>query len=59
MPGVCGCYRPNAVERTVTESIVETGERLRSQIKEVKSLTDKPFGVNLITFEVAIDSPEG
>ena len=57
--GGLGVIGPNAGERTVTEDIVETGERLRRQIKKMKSLTDRPFGVNLITFEVAIDFPEG
>jgi enoyl-[acyl-carrier protein] reductase II len=57
--GGLGVIGPNAGDRTVTEDIVETGERLRRQIKKVKSLTDRPFGVNLITFEVTIDFPEG
>jgi enoyl-[acyl-carrier protein] reductase II len=47
--GGLGVLGPNAGERTATNDIVETGERLRRQIRKVKSLTDKPFGVNLMT----------
>jgi enoyl-[acyl-carrier protein] reductase II len=57
--GALGVIGPNAGERTVTESVKETGERLRRQIKKVKSLTDKPFGVNLISFGNVDDFPEG
>ena len=57
--GGLGVIGPNAGERTVTDSVAETGERLRRQIKKVKTLTDRPFGVNLITFEAEIDFPEG
>jgi enoyl-[acyl-carrier protein] reductase II len=56
--GGLGVIGPNAGERTKTESVVETGERLRRQIKRVRSLTKKPFGVNLITVEVAIVFPD-
>ncbi len=45
--GGLGVIGPNAGERTETRDVVETGERLRRQIRKVKSLTDKPFGVNL------------
>jgi len=48
--GGLGVIGPNAGERTETNDIVETGERLRRQIRKVKSLTHKPFGVNLMTF---------
>ena len=47
--GGLGVIGPNAGERTETKDVVETGERLRRQIKKVKSLTKKPFGVNLMT----------
>jgi enoyl-[acyl-carrier protein] reductase II len=47
--GGLGVIGPNAGERTATNDIVETGERLRRQIRKVKSMTDKPFGVNLMT----------
>jgi enoyl-[acyl-carrier protein] reductase II len=55
--GGLGVIGPNAGERTQTESVVETGERLRCQIRKVKSLTKKPFGVNLITVEASIVFP--
>jgi enoyl-[acyl-carrier protein] reductase II len=48
--GGLGVIGPNAGERTATNDIVETGERLRRQIRKVKSMTDKPCGVNLMTF---------
>jgi len=48
--GGLGVIGPNAGERTQTDDVMETGERLRRQIRKVKSITDKPFGVNLMTF---------
>ncbi len=57
--GGLGVIGPNAGEREVTDSIVETGERLRRQIRKAKRLTDKPFGVNLIYMEVPVGFPEG
>ena len=57
--GGLGVIGPNAGERIVTEDVVETGERLRRQIKKAKSLTDKPFGVNIISFGGVDDFPEG
>lgn len=53
--GGLGVLGPNAGERLKTESVVETGERLRREIRKLKSITDKPFGVNLVVSEVAID----
>lgn len=46
--GGIGCLGPNAGQKTVTNSIAETGDRLRREIQKLKSLTDKPFAVNLI-----------
>jgi enoyl-[acyl-carrier protein] reductase II len=46
--GGMGVIGPNAGERTVTTDVVETGERLRRQILKTKSLTNKPFGVNVV-----------
>lgn len=46
--GGIGTLGPNAGQNIVTNSIVETGERLRKEIHKVKALTDKPFAVNLI-----------
>jgi enoyl-[acyl-carrier protein] reductase II len=48
--GGLGVIGPNAGERKETNDVIETGERLRRQIRKVKSLTDRPFGVNLMTF---------
>jgi enoyl-[acyl-carrier protein] reductase II len=44
--GGLGTLGPNAGADTVTTDVTETGERLRRQIKKVKSLTDKPFAAN-------------
>ena len=49
--GGLGVIGPNAGATTVTTDIVETAERLRKQIKKTKSLTKKPFGVNIMCFE--------
>ena len=46
--GGMGVLGPNAGQRTVTDDVTETGERLRSQIEKVRKLTDKPFGVNIV-----------
>jgi enoyl-[acyl-carrier protein] reductase II len=48
---------PNAGEKTETKDVMETGERLRRQIRKIKSLTKKPFGVNLMTS--FLDHPGG
>ena len=45
--GCLGTLGPNAGAKTVTTDIMLTGERLRSQIREVKTLTQKPFAVNI------------
>ena len=44
--GGLGTLGPNAGATTITTDVTETGERLRNQIRKVKSLTDKPFAVN-------------
>ena len=46
--GGMGTLGPNAGQRTVTNCIAETGERLRREIQKTRTLTDKPFAVNLI-----------
>lgn len=48
--GGLGVIGPNAGVRTQTNDVMETGERLRRQIRKVKSDTNKPFAVNLMTF---------
>jgi NAD(P)H-dependent flavin oxidoreductase YrpB (nitropropane dioxygenase family) len=42
-----GTLGPNAGAKTVTTDIPLTGERLRNQIKKMKSLTKNPFAVNV------------
>jgi len=49
--GGLGVLGPNAGAKTVTTDVVETAERLREQIRKTKSLTKKPFGVNIMCFE--------
>jgi NAD(P)H-dependent flavin oxidoreductase YrpB (nitropropane dioxygenase family) len=46
--GGLGTIGPNAGSRAVTRDIVETGERLREQIRRCRELTDKPFAVNFL-----------
>ncbi len=57
--GGLGVIGLNAGERTLTDSVQETGERLRRQIRKAESLTDRPFGVNLMAVEVPVGYPEG
>jgi NAD(P)H-dependent flavin oxidoreductase YrpB (nitropropane dioxygenase family) len=45
--GGLGVIGPNAGSKIETYDIFETGERLRQQIRKTKSLTKKPFGVNI------------
>ena len=47
--GGLGVLGPNAGANDETDDVIETGERLRQQIKKTKSLTHKPFGVNLMS----------
>jgi NAD(P)H-dependent flavin oxidoreductase YrpB (nitropropane dioxygenase family) len=49
--GGLGVIGPNAGAKTVTTDIFETAERLRDQIRKTKSLTKKPFGINIMCFE--------
>lgn len=44
--GALGSIGPNAGAKTITTDVVEVGERMRYQIRKMKSLTDKPFAVN-------------
>lgn len=46
--GGLGTIGPNSGYKRVTRDVVETGERLREQIRKVKSLTDCPFAVNFV-----------
>lgn len=47
--GGLGVLGPNAGANDETDDVIETGERLRQQIRKTKSLTHKPFGVNLMS----------
>ncbi len=49
--GGLGILGPNAGAKTVTTDVQETAERLRDQIKKTISLTEKPFGVNIMALE--------
>ena len=53
--GALGTLGPNAGSRAVTTDVDETGERLREQIKKVRSLTDKPFAVNFVVGAAGLD----
>jgi len=45
--GGLGTLGPNAGQKTPANDEKEVGERLRSQIKKVRGVTDKPFAVNI------------
>jgi len=45
--GGLGTLGPNAGAKVITTDMEVTSERLRQQIREVKSLTKKPFAVNI------------
>ncbi|MDD5038840.1 MAG: nitronate monooxygenase [Dehalococcoidales bacterium] len=45
--GGLGTLGPNAGAKTITSDVALTGERPRGQIRKVKTLTDKPFAVNI------------
>jgi NAD(P)H-dependent flavin oxidoreductase YrpB (nitropropane dioxygenase family) len=46
--GGLGVIGPNAGSTTVTTDMAETGERLRREIQKVRTLTSKPFAVNVV-----------
>jgi NAD(P)H-dependent flavin oxidoreductase YrpB (nitropropane dioxygenase family) len=57
--GGLGTLGPNAGSKTVTRDVGETGERLRSQIRKVKALTNKPFAVNFPVGAEGVEAVEG
>jgi enoyl-[acyl-carrier protein] reductase II len=57
--GGLGTLGPNAGADTVTTDVAETGERLRRQIRKVKSLTTRPFAVNFPIGMEGVEQPEG
>src|SRR4030042_4351560 len=54
--GGLGTLGPNAGAKTITRDVEETGERLRCQIRKLKSLTSAPFAVN---FPIGLEGVEG
>jgi NAD(P)H-dependent flavin oxidoreductase YrpB (nitropropane dioxygenase family) len=50
--GGLGIIGPNPGDKNITADPVETGEIMRREIRKAKSLTDKPFGVNLVVLPV-------
>lgn len=46
--GGLGVLGPNCGDTVPTDSPVETGERLRREIRKTRELTDKPFAVNYL-----------
>lgn len=56
--GGLGILGPNAGQTEATSSPVETAERMRTEIKKVKSLTNKPFATTLIvSFDMTFTGP--
>jgi NAD(P)H-dependent flavin oxidoreductase YrpB (nitropropane dioxygenase family) len=53
--GGLGTIGPNAGSKTVTTDSIDTGERLREQIKKCRELTDKPFAVNFVVGVIGWD----
>ncbi len=53
--GALGTIGPNAGFQTVTTDVLETGERLREQIKKFRKLTDKLFVVNFVVGVPGLD----
>ena len=45
--GGLGTLGPNAGSTNITADVEETGERFRTQIRKIKSLTNSPFAVNI------------
>ncbi len=45
--GALGTLGPNAGQKTPANDEKEVGERLRAQIKKVRSITNRPFAVNI------------
>lgn len=46
--GGFGILGPNAGQTTITRDMKETAQRMRDEIRKTRSLTDKPFGAELI-----------
>lgn len=48
--GGFGILGPNAGQTELTTDPIETAERMRAEIRKTRSLTDKPFGAELMIF---------
>lgn len=46
--GGFGILGPNAGQTVLTQDLKETAERMRAEIRKTRTLTDKPFGAELI-----------
>jgi NAD(P)H-dependent flavin oxidoreductase YrpB (nitropropane dioxygenase family) len=55
LAGGLGTIGPNAGFSSVTADVNLTGDRLREQIRKCRSMTDKPFAVNLVVGVVGWD----
>lgn len=56
--GGMGVLGPNAGQDTLSDDPIETGERLRREIKKTRELTNKPFGVNyLLPYDNSVEDP--
>jgi len=53
--GGLGTIGPNAGAVQLTKDVHETGERLRKQIRKVRSITDRPFAVNFVVGTAGLD----
>lgn len=53
--GGLGTIGPNAGMETVTTDVLQTGERLREQIRKCREMTDRPFAVNFVVGVVGWD----
>lgn len=57
--GGLGTIGPNSGYNRITRDVTETGERLREQIRKLKSLTDRPFAVNFVVGSPGLDKDFG
>ena len=53
--GGLGSLGPNAGQTSVTRDPGETAERMRSEIRRVRELTDRPFSVNVLPMSNGVD----
>ncbi|MFF2885153.1 NAD(P)H-dependent flavin oxidoreductase [Bacillus toyonensis] len=56
--GGMGVLGPNAGPKVVGSKRINTEERVRNELRKIKSLTDKPFAVNIILPEEGMDDNE-